>query len=201
VALLASNISAVGAQEYYPLKIGNTWTYRVTDLKAPPGKVESKKTVIVEVEREETYVKKTADKVGKITGENKVGYILKSTSGGKTTRDLVVRLDDGFYRVHAAGTPISPPLPFFKYGLTNWKCNSTSGNTTIDGSFTIKQEEINVLGAKKLTYLVSFNNGKGGDDRVEIDCWYAEKIGMAKQRVLEKGREIALTLEKFEAGK
>jgi hypothetical protein len=190
---------------FYPLNVGDKWTYRVVDLKAPLVKADPKKTVVVEVERPEIYARKNVDKNGKATIDEKVGFILKSTSGSKTTRDHVVVLEDGVYRVHAAGTPMTPPLPFFKLGLKKpgetWECNSVSGNITIKGTFTWSYERVKVLDKGYDAFHISFTNGKGGDDRVEVDCWFAEKVGMVKQRHLEKGREIALELQSFEKAK
>ncbi len=198
----------------YPLNVGDKWTYRVIDLKAPLVKADAKKTVVVEVERPEIYGRKNVDKNGKVTVEDKVGFILKSTSGGKTTRDHVIVLEDGIYRIHAAETPMTPPLPFFKLKKKDsegkdialqlgdtWTCNSVSGNTTIKGTFTLKSERINVLDKTVEAFGVSFNNGKGGKDRVEIDCWFVPNIGLVKQRVLEKEREIGLELESYQKAK
>jgi hypothetical protein len=199
----------------YPLNVGDKWTYRVIDLKAPLAKADPKKIVVVEVERPEIYGRKNVDKNGKVTIEDKVGFILKSTSGGKTTRDHVIVLEDGFYRIHAAETPTNPPLPFFKVKKKDsktgddiplqlgdtWTCNSVSGNTTIKGTFTLKSERIKALDKMYEAYGVSFNNGKAGKDRVEIDCWYVPNIGLVKQRVLEKEREIGLELESYQRAK
>ena len=188
---------------FYPLNIGDRWTYRVIDLKSPKTKLDSKKKVEVEVERQEPYMRKN-EKDPKAPAETKIGFILKSTSGGKTTRDHVIVLDNGIHRIHAAGTPITPPLLFFKAPLNKgdkWECNSTSGNTTIKGMFSWKVERINVPAGAFDTVAVSFTNNKAGEDRVEIDYWFAEKVGMVKQRVREKDREIALELERYEPAK
>src|SRR5271170_3921808 len=97
--LLVAGAGPVGAQpqllttDQFPLKVGNRWTYLARNPGADGAAKEGgKKTVVVEVEREEVYQKN-------------VGFILKMTSGGKTTRDHVVVLSDGVYRIHAAGTP------------------------------------------------------------------------------------------------
>lgn len=183
----------------YPLNVGDRWKYRVIDLKAPQPKADPKKKVVVEVERHQIFTRKVTINA-KETTENKVGFILKSTSGGKTTRDHVIVLEDGIHRIHAAGTPITPPLLFFKQPLKEgekWECNSISGNTTIKGTFTWRNERITVPYGPFDTVVVSFTNNKAGEDRVEIDYWFALNVGMVKQRVREKDREIALELESY----
>ncbi len=195
---------------FYPLNVGDRWTYRVLDLKAPPGKSDGKKKVVVEVERQEKFTRKV-EKDGKVVLEDgkplmdtRVGFILKSTSGGKTTRDHVIVMDDGIHRIHAADTPITPPLNFFKHPLKpgeTWECNSTSGNITIKGVFSWRSEPVAVPFGKMNTLVVSFTNNLANEKRVEIDYWFAEKIGMVKQRVREKNREIALELEQYEPAK
>src|ERR1019366_8322736 len=115
---------------YFPLEVGYRWTYRVTDLKAPAGKADPKRNVVVEVERKEVYVEKKKDK-GIETAKEYMGFILKSTSGGKATLDHVVVLPNGVYRVHVAETPINPPMLFFKFGANageSWPPDSLSGN-------------------------------------------------------------------------
>ncbi|HZZ81095.1 MAG TPA: hypothetical protein VFE62_21515, partial [Gemmataceae bacterium] len=99
----------------FPLEVGNRWTYVVhngTDIDAS----NKKKTVVVEVERREPY-------------EKNVGFILKNTSDAKVTRDHVVVLPDGVYRVHVAETPITPPVCLIKLGdkSNTWQSNSKSG--------------------------------------------------------------------------
>jgi len=210
IALLATGVTSLFAQTmhqsvFYPLNIGDRWTYRVLDLKAAPTSADSKKKVVVEVERQEPYTRKV-EKDGKSATETKIGFILKSTSGGKTTRDHVVVLEDGVYRIHAAGTPITPPLLFFKLKDVKigemWDGKSVSGNTTIKGTFTLRQEGVTVPFRKVGDALfVSFTNNKAGEDRVEIDYWFVKDIGMVKQRVREKDREIVLELEKYEPKK
>ncbi|MSQ93349.1 MAG: hypothetical protein EXR98_02195 [Gemmataceae bacterium] len=206
VVVLVASASMAAAQvppydfKYYPLKVGNRWTYLATDLKAPDAKAAPTRRVVVEVEREEIYVDKKLNKDGKEVVTKYTGFLVKSTSGGKTTRDHVLVLADGVYRIHAAGTPISPPLPFFKTA-GKWNADSVSGNTTINGTFTGALNRVNVGKTTYDAFLVSFRDTKTGDDRVEIDYWFVESIGMVKQRVRAKSHEIVLELEKFDKAK
>ena len=193
------------ATEYYPLAIGTKWTYRMTDLKTPTSKSDPKRYVQIEVERTEMYLDKKSDKDNKVVENKYTGYLLKSTSGDKVTRDHVVVMPDGVYRVYAADTPITPPLPFFKLGLekgkNSWPADSTSGNTNLKGTFTISNAGVVVPLSDYKAILVSYRSDKMGDDRIEIDYWFVKDVGMVKQRIRTKSHEVMLELERFDKAK
>jgi len=125
--------------DFFPLKIGNRWIYRSidgpsTDAKSIPlatGGVIRK--VLIEVDRLETHERMGKDQNNKDIVEKFAGFLLKSTSGGKTTFDHVVVLREGVHRISVGGTsntlpvPITPPLLFFKLGINpgdHWEINS-----------------------------------------------------------------------------
>ena len=210
-------MSSAPAQEpikspYFPLEVGHHWTYRATDLKAPQGKGDPKRNVVVEVERKEVYSVKTT-KDGKEVRNEYMGYILKSASGGKSTFDHVVVLTTGVHRIHAAETPINPPLNFFKFtDLTpgsTWPCDSISANKAIKGTFTASLVDVTIPDVAigqglpktvtfKNTYLISFSNKKQGNEAIEIDYWFAPNLGIVKQRMKSQNHEVLLELERFE---
>ena len=178
-------------REFFPLKVGHKWTYIVN--------ADPKKKVVIEVERMEDYTRK-AMKDDKPIAEKFTGFILKSSSGDKITRDHVVVMENGVYRIHAAGTLINPPLLFFKFGLQKgetWDLDSTSGNTTIKGTCSIRSDLVQVPYQKKPhnAIIVLFSNNKPGDERHEIEYWFVRNIGMVKQRVELKNHKIVLELE------
>jgi hypothetical protein len=179
-------------REYFPLKIDHKWTYIVN--------ADPKKKVVIEVERTEDYTRKEMKDDKKIE-EKFTGFILKSSSGDKVTRDHVVVMENGVFRIHAAGTLINPPLLFFKFGLQKegetWDLDSTSGNTTIKGTCSIRKGKVLVPYAKKTldAIIVLFSNNKPGDERHEIEYWFVRNIGMVKQRVELKNHKIVLELE------
>jgi hypothetical protein len=205
--LLAAGAGSAQAQlqttPLYPLKIGTRWTYDVTAGKEAPAKDDVKKIVTIEVEREEPYSRKKKGADGKDVTVKNTGFILKMTSGAKVTRDHVVVLEDGVYKVHVAGTQINPPLCVIKLGTTGpWEADSKSGNTTVKGSFSVRAVGVKVpAGTFKDAFLISFNNNINGDDRIEIDSWYVVDVGMVRMRVLQKGHENVLELEKYEPAK
>jgi hypothetical protein len=189
--------------DYYPLKIGQRWTYLAIDLKTPQAKPDPKKNVVVVVEKEEIYTRKKLDKGGKELSEKFTGYLLKSTSGDKTSRDQVIVLEEGIHRVATAGTPMTPPLLIFKLPLKDgesWKVNSASGSAIVKGTFTAKHEKITVPAGSFDAMAIVFRSSDdpAAGPPVEIDYWFAQKVGMVKQRVKTKNHEIVLELQKFE---
>jgi hypothetical protein len=192
------------AHVYFPLQIGYRWTYREVDLKAPAGQIAKQaREVTIEVERKEVYAHKTKDKENKDVTKDYMGFILKMTSAGKTTQDHVVVLQEGVYRVHIDKTPINPPLLFFKFNTPDpWTLDSVSGGKNLKGTFVGKADKVSVPFGKDLSaWLVSFHNNKQGDERGEVDVWFAENVGMVKQRIKSKSQEIQLELLRFEKGK
>ena len=193
--------------ELYPLKVGTRWTYRVHDKKAPQTKADPMRNVVVAVEREEMYSENRLDKDGKAKLEKFVGYILKSTSGNKSTLDYVVVTRQGLLKVHTAGTPLTPPLLFLKLdidkGQKTWDWLSTSGDTTIKGTFTLSTDTIRIPAAKEPVnaVLVSYRDHQPKEKQVEIDFWFVPGVGMVKQRVRERNHDIELELEKYEPAK
>ena len=185
--------------EFYPLEVGNRWTYSVKE-DAKKKDADPKKKVEIVVERAEVYVQKNIKDGATI--ENKfTGYILKSTSGDKVSRDHVVVTDTGIQRIHLAGTPINPPLTFFKFPVKadeSWTCESISGSTTIKGTFTAKQAVAESPKGKLDYWIITFTNNQTGNERIQIDYWFARGYGMIKQHVRSGNSEIILELDKFE---
>jgi hypothetical protein len=185
--------------EFYPLEIGNRWTYSVKE-DAKKKDADPKKKVVIEVERAEVYVRKNI-KDGTTIEDKFTGFILKSTSGDKVSRDHVVVTDTGIQRIHLAGTPINPPLTFFKFPVKadeTWICESVSGSTTIKGSFIAKQAVAESPKGRLDYWIITFTNNQSGNERIQIDYWFARGYGMIKQHVKSRNNEIILELDKFE---
>jgi hypothetical protein len=192
---------------YFPLKVGHHWTYRVTDLKAPAGQADSKRSTEIKVERTQIYTEKIKDKEkGMETTKDYMGFILKNGSDNKFTRDHVVVLPTGVYRIHVAETPITPPMLFFKFGAKageTWTLDSVSANKNVKGTFTGKADKVTVPYSKTPldVWMISFHNNMQGDDRIEVDTWFAPDIGMVKLRRKGQNQEVLLELEKFDKAK
>jgi hypothetical protein len=188
----------------FPLSVGSSWTYIVRGGKDSPK--DEKKTVEVEIEREEPYLRKKKDGEGKEVERKYVGYIMKMTSGAKTLMDHVVVLEDGVYRIYASKTPIDPPTPispplcFIKLvdKTRTWDVDCKRGNISIKGTYSIEADSVKVPAGKyEKAFLVSYTNNKTGEERIEVQTWYVLDVGMVKQRINERGNEIVLELEKY----
>jgi hypothetical protein len=196
VLIVCANTALAQALDYFPLKIDHKWTYVVN--------ADPKKKVVIEVERTEDYTRKEIKDDKKTEPKKFTGFILKTTSGDKVTRDHVVVMEDGVYRIHAAGTLINPPLLFFKFHVKSgetWTCESESGNTKIKGTSTANLLKNQGADGKTDYWKIEFNNNKPGDERIEITYWFAPGYGMIQQHVKMKNHDIVLKLEKFEPAK
>lgn len=192
--------------KYFPLKVGNRWTYVARHGKDDNPKADQKKTVVIAVEREFPFVRKImtdAKDKDKVKAVTNTGFVLKMTSGPNSKEEYIAVLEDGVYRTRIQNAEITPPLCILKLGdIGKWTVNSKSGNATVKGTFTLKNTSVKVpAGDFDKAVLVSFTNGLVGDELVENDCWYVEKIGMVKQRVVQKEHEVVLELEKYELAK
>jgi hypothetical protein len=180
---------------YYPLRPGSTWYYRAGDQK-----------VIIRVEKQELLETKwEAAKDGdKEKGDKVLATRLKVSGSDQSLAEHVAVLSDGVYRLTSAGKAIAPPLRFFKLPLAKgetWHCKSQSEGLTLQGTFTANEEKIAVPAGKFDTMAVQAPDFQIGTRKLSVQYWFAPKVGLVKQRVLEGGREIILELEKYDAGK
>ena len=190
--------------EYYPLKQGQSWTYRVTDLKKTPVKVDDKITVKIEVDKEETYTRKTTGKDGKKIVDEFTGYLLKNTGGQQSKHDHVVVLEDGVYRVETAKVALTPPLQIFKLPLKDgetWEANSTIGKGAIKGTFTAKYEKVTVPAGAYDAWVIRFRSDPSAEHPFEFTNWFVKDIGMVKSHVKSKDHERLLELQSYSGGK
>jgi|SRR5947209_2663913 len=182
---------------YYPLKVGNQWTYRT-----------GKETVVIRVDKEtplEVGPGKDGGKSGKSTG-----FVLSVTSGAREREvtERVAVLADGVYRFSAAGKAVKPPLRFLKLPTKtgeSWPIESTTADgKAIRGQFVAGSETIQLELQGRMfelpTVTVSSKDFRIGDDRITIKYWFAKDIGMVKQHVqIGKDEPVMLELRAFKA--
>jgi hypothetical protein len=170
------------ASPYYPLKVGNEWTYR-----AGKGLKES---VVIRVDKEVTLELGKIDKDDK--HEKAIGFRLRSSTG---TEDVpegeVAVLADGVYRFSTAGKAIKPPMRFLKLPVKAgdaWPIDSkTVDGKAIRGQFVTGTDTLQLVLAGKMvelpTVTVTSKDFTIGDETVSITYWFAQNIGMVKQQV------------------
>lgn len=183
--------------EYYPLKVGHQWQYRVG----------SQNVVVKVAKAEEVEIKRMVfeDKEKKLPAkEIKVkvqGFQLESRSDDRVQTETVVVLEDGVYRVSAAGKEITPPVCFLKLPPKidqTWKVESTTEGMPVQGTFTMKEEEIEVPAYRgPVKALKSFSEDfQMGKNRMKLTYWFAPQVGLVKQHLQVGNFDVTMELEK-----
>jgi hypothetical protein len=198
--LVLGLFAAVGAQElrtarYYPLKVGNQWTYRA-----------GKETVVITVVKEVTFDNVPGAKAGRA-----IGYTLKIANGDREVGEQVAVLEEGVSRFSAAGKGIKPPLLFFKLPLNlekgeSWKVDcKTDDGKAIRGSFVGGAEKLRLtLNGKVVELTTATITSKDfyvDDHEMFITYWFAPDIGLVKQRVRTGKNDVTMEIESFKEGK
>jgi hypothetical protein len=169
---------------YYPLKVGNTWTYTVGVNK-----------VTVKVAKFEDVDKQLCARV-------------ESTTGGANPPlvELIAVKADGVYRFRAAEQTVEPPVRFLALPPMkddSWKIDSKVGTEKLKGTF--KSGELDELKVGATTYknvvTVTGDDLDANGQKMSVIYYFAKEVGMIKQTVKIGGAEVVLELDKFEAGK
>ena len=221
LVLAGALASPLGAQDeksyntdYYPLKVGNKWTYRAGNAQ--------QQQVVVEVTKVEALKKINKDKTtARTTVENVAAYVLKITSGDKIMFERVGVLPDGLYRLpgatkdielpggvyrfEAAGKEINPPECFLRLPLVkgaSWEVDSESAGVKIKGTFVGNDDAVAVPAGKFQTMTVASKDLQLGSQPMTMEYWFAPQVGVVKQRAqVGSNFQTTLELQKFEAAK
>ena len=184
-------VSVVAGQEptkessYYPLKVGNKWTYRFTS--GSSGKVDVRVTKL--------------EKVGDV-----MCALLEAKAGSDatpTTEHVAVQAD-GVYRYTSEGHKIEPPLRFLKLPPKSgdrWDVDSKSAGETVKGTFTLGEADVTVPKGKFKAVTSDTKDMTVGGNKMEQTWWFAAEVGMVKQVYKFADKEVVLELESFEPGK
>lgn len=168
---------------YYPLKIGSRWTYRVN---------EGDKRISTHIGKHE--------KVG-----DTLCAVIEAAVDGKVAATEYVAIDkDGVSRYKFNTETLKTPVRFLalppKDGET-WKFETEFGVEKVKGSATAGSADVEVKAGKYKTITTKMEI-ESNDQKISIESWYAEGVGMVKQVMKIGPVEIRLDLEKFEpAGK
>jgi len=184
-------VSVVAGQEptkessYYPLKVGNKWTYRFTS--GSSGKVDVRVTKL--------------EKVGDV-----MCALLEAKAGsdGTPTTEHVAVQADGVYRYTSEGHKIEPPLRFLKLPPKSgdrWDVDSKSAGETVKGTFTLGEADVTVPKGKFRAVTSDTKDMTVGGNKMEQTWWFAPEVGMVKQVYKFADKEVVLELESFAPGK
>jgi hypothetical protein len=189
LALLLAMMTRLHAQDkvaespYYPLQVGNTWSYKIKGLN---------QTVTTKVTKHE--------KVGDV-----MCAVVESSADGKSQIEYVAVKDDGVYRYKGMGQTIDPPIRFLKLPAKKgdtWEIESKVGGViTVKGQGTIKEKTEVTVPAGKYKAIVAFNDLEIVGQKLTTTYYFAEKVGMVKQTANFNGIDVIMELEKFEPGK
>jgi hypothetical protein len=180
--------------EYFPLKLGTTWTYKEKT---------SKKSFVVKVVK---YQDLTIKKDGK---EMKLRCArLDTTEQGKkeaATNELVTVMDDGIYRCKLADQLVDPPariVPLtFDKDNKEWNVSSKVGNKSLKVHFTADAQEVTVPAGKYEAALqLKSSDYQVDKEEIQATVWYAKNVGMVKLDMKVNGVAMVLELEEFKAG-
>lgn len=168
---------------WYPLKIGNTWTYKAGAI-----------TMTTRVVKYEEFEKQLCAR-------------LESSMGDKVVAiEHVAVKKDGVYRCGFSGKKAEPPLLFLKLPVEKdqtWTVNTTADGDKIVGTLKsgMIEEEVKVpAGTYKGVYTTTGECDAKGV-KVSFTYYFAKDVGMIKQISKVPGQEVTLELEKFEPGK
>lgn len=195
-------VGVAGGQEvksyntpYYPLKVGNRWTYR-----ADKGH-----RVIVQVQSAKVLTRSLGIVGGREQKEKVSGFVLQISSGDKTQTEVVAVLEDGIYRFEAAGKVLTPPLRLLKLPLNrgdSWKVESKSADALLQGTFMAGEGTVKTPAGSFATMSVTARDfqlvNKGLSEPVDWQALYARDVGLVRQRFRVGRHDSILELEKFE---
>jgi hypothetical protein len=166
--------------EYYPLKEGSVWHYKLGD-----AKFRLKST------KKEEFGGKQSWKL-EMLGE-----------GDRTMSfEHVFPTKDGVTRLGFEGNEAKPPVVFLKAKPgEKWTVDSTIGKEKLKGEFKSSEEKIKVGDKEYDTIVTSGDDIDGGGMKFSFKTYFAKKVGMVKQTIKMSNQEVVIELEKYEEGK
>jgi hypothetical protein len=169
---------------YFPLKVGDSWDYRMGDTK-----------FTLKVAKFEEVDKQNCARV-------------EMTVGGKLhSYDLIAVKPDGVYRYVTDGNKADPPVCFLKLPPKKdetWKVESSvAGMGKLTGTFKSGEVDELKVGDKKYEKLITVSGDDlvAGGQKISVTYYFAKDVGMVKQTLSVNGQQAVIELEKFEAGK
>jgi hypothetical protein len=168
---------------YYPLKIGNTWTYKIGDTK-----------FVLKVAKMEERNKQLCARV-EMSVNDKVQVV-----------EHVAVKDDGVYRYAFENKDADPPVRFLKLPAKkdeSWEIKSTIGAEKLSGTMKTSEIDKMTVGGKEYEKVIasSSDNLDANGQKISFTYYFAPNVGMIKQTIKIQGQEVVIELEKFEAGK
>lgn len=164
---------------YYPVEVGNTWTYKVT------------------ANGNEATITTTIAKHEIIDGVK----LSRLECEGIAVTEHLIQTDKGVFRHRLNGGEIDPPFNLLPYPAkvgSKWKGNFIAMNEKGDFKGEILAEEtIDVPAGKFKTVRIRIVLNQN-DKNISTEYWFAKDVGFVKQRmVIGEDLTIVLELEKY----
>jgi hypothetical protein len=173
--------AAPTSNPYYPLKEKTEWTYKVQG-----GPI-------------------TVKVIGTEKIKDATGYKLETSAGGKVTATEVVGLTkDGVARFSVNNSTPDTPILILKNDAKSgdsWTIDTKVGGQTLKGTFTVKDEKVEVPAGKYDTLHVVGKDMEIGTSKTTIEYWFAKDVGIVKLKFSLGSQEAVLELEKTTTGK
>jgi hypothetical protein len=172
--------------DYYPLREGTKWHYRV------------------EVGGKMVQVTNQIAKVETIDGQPLAR--LETVVGGQVTASEHLRTTaQGIFRHRYNGIDVTPPLCLLKYPVKDgesWASDVKIGGMQLKVRCRVGREEEVEVPAGKYKAVTSDVETEVGGVKITTKYWFASGVGVVKQTADLGGKAVSLQLEKFEpAGK
>lgn len=187
VVLLASSGNEARAQkgeDYYPLKVGSTWTYKLT----VNGMALAMNTKIAKTE--------------KVDGKE-LSVLEAEVNGKVAATERLEKTAKGVLRYSTNGVEAMPPFLLLKYPAKagdKWSGDFTAGGKKAKFSSETSEETITVAAGKFKTLRVAIRLEESGQV-VNTTYWFAPNVGYVKQTVDAGGLNIVMELEKYTIAK
>ena len=169
---------------YYPLQVGNQWTFRVT--------VGDSSTI-------------ATSRIAKIETMDDVpmARLEASVNGNVVATEHLAQNKDGVFRYRNNALEITPPICLLKYPVVpgaKWDGDITVGKDKGKYSCETKEEAVEVTAGKYQAMRVTIKLESKGQN-VTTTYWFVKDIGFVKQTVGAGDLNITMELEKFEKAK
>jgi hypothetical protein len=171
--------------DYYPLKVGTKWHYRV--------------------KTDDAEAKQMINRIAKIEKiDGKLLALLETVADDKVVAtEHLSTTAKGVFRHRFNEMEISPPLCLLKYPVKkgeSWESETKFGDTKAKVTCRAGTEEIEVPAGKYKTVTVLVET-LVDDTKISSTYWFAAGIGVVKQTADVGGKKLKMELEKVEKGK
>lgn len=172
--------------DYYPLKVGTNWTYRVVLGSEAKGQVTNQIAKIEKIDDQSLARQETVAQGAVAATEH-----LSSTA-------------KGIFRHRYNGVEVTPPVCVLRYPVKqgdSWGSEAKVGEQTIKMTSRVVGEEEVAVPAGKYKAIAVQVDGDAAGTKIRTTYWFVANIGFVKQITDIGGNHITLEMDKFEAGK